>query len=70
MLGRDACLWGVQFERVFDAEEVLDEKGVWISGGPGVEGAKGVLELAYTIAHLYYLCMELLGVCEDEPGGG
>ena len=61
--------WGVQFERVFDAEEILAEKGVWVSSAFDLESTEGVLELAYAIAHLYDFCMELLGVCEDEPGG-
>lgn len=60
----------VKLERVFDAEKVLAEEGVLISGAFSLEGAKGLLELAYAIAHLDYLCMELLGVCKDEPGGG
>lgn len=43
---------------------------MWISGAFGLEGAEGLLELAYAVAHLDNLCVELLGVCEDEPGGG
>lgn len=70
MRSRRPWLGAIQFERVFDAEEILVEEGVRISGALCLEGAEGVLELAYAIAHLDYFPVELLGVCEDEPGGG
>ena len=68
--GRCTRLRAVEFERVLDAEEILVEEGMRIGRAFRLKRAECILELAYAIAHLDYFSVELLGVCEDEPGGG
>lgn len=49
-----------------DGEELISEEGMSFVGYTSLEDSKGIFQLSYSLAHLGYLSMQLVGIREDE----